>query len=222
MTNSRRQERSHDTTSRWYDAGLKLHWFGRYRRFRCSQLAAAGPVSGKTVIDFGCGTGLLYDFIVQQANRPGRYVGIDPGRKMLAMAYGKHPAAADRLLVRNGLIPQLPVRNNAADMVFSSLVTHQLPGADKNILLREAFRILRPGGRLVMAEFGAPVNVAGRLSGWYLRAVWGRIIPAIGRGCEENLAGRLPAMIVAAGFGSVVTTAVWKGMVHVMAATKPA
>lgn len=215
------RERSHDTTSRFYDFGLKLHWFGRYRRFRRSQLAAAGPLAGKTILDFGCGTGLLYDFLRQQAERPGLYVGIDPGQKMLAMARTKYQAAVDHLLVRNAVLPQLPVAGRTIDIFVSSLVTHQLPRASKELLLREAYRVLKPGGRLVLAEFGAPVNLPGRLSGWYLRAVWGRILPAIGRGCDDNLAGRLPGLIAAAGFGSVTTVAVWKGMVHVMAAVKP-
>jgi hypothetical protein len=48
--------------------------------------SAVGPLTGKSVLDIGCGTGLLLDY-----NTPGRYVGVDPSRKMLDRLIAKHP-----------------------------------------------------------------------------------------------------------------------------------
>ena len=120
-------------------------------RQRTINLACIQP--GEQVLDVGCGTGTLAIEVARRVGRAGRVAGVDPGAQQIARARAK--AARRNLPVefQVGVIEQLPFPNQTFDVVFSTLMMHHLPKSLKRQGLAEIARVLKPGGRLVIADF---------------------------------------------------------------------
>ncbi len=117
-------------------------------------LLPAGPI--EDLLDLGTGTGRMLSVL---ADRAERCVGIDYSREMLAVARANLEAAGKRnWQVRHGDLYQLPFPGASFDVAVIHQVLHYLE--DPAEALAEAARVLRPGGRLLVADF-APHEVAG-------------------------------------------------------------
>lgn len=99
-------------------------------------------------VDLGCGTGEL---LLSLSSRADRVIGVDSSPNMLKQARQKTIAAQDRVDLRLGEMEHLPVRDGEADLAIANMVLHHLvmPAA----AIREIHRILKPGGRLLIADF---------------------------------------------------------------------
>jgi ubiquinone/menaquinone biosynthesis C-methylase UbiE len=150
---------------------LDACWFrGQGRKLRKQALTLARLQPGDIVLDVGCGTGTLAleaQRAVGTAGRvygrvSGRVYGIDPGEEQIARARSK--AALRRLPVefQVGVIEQLPFPDATFDVVFSTLMMHHLPAPLKGQGLAEIARVLKPRGRLVIADFTRKQDRAGR------------------------------------------------------------
>jgi arsenite methyltransferase len=107
--------------------------------------------SGETVVDLGCGAGFDALLAAAMVGPAGRVIGIDMTPAMLAKA--RRNAASLGLTnaeFREGYLEALPLPDAAADVVISNGVINLCP--DKATVLAEAFRALRPGGRLQVAD----------------------------------------------------------------------
>lgn len=134
----------------WLDTCL-FRGQGRQLRQRTIMLADLQP--GEAVLDVGCGTGTLAIEAQRGAGSTGRVVGIDPSEGQIARARVK---AARRKLPTEfqiGVIEQLAFPDQTFDVVLSSLMMHHLPASLKRQGLAEIVRVLKPGGRLVIADF---------------------------------------------------------------------
>jgi ubiquinone/menaquinone biosynthesis C-methylase UbiE len=172
----------------------------RERRFRgaLADLVAAALPEGGSLVDVGCGTGTFA--IAFAARRPdARVVGVDGDPAILALAGRKPGAGAVDWL--EGLAGALPLPDASADAVTMSLLLHHLLPADKHAALADARRVLRPGGRLHIADWGRPHDPAMRATFTLLQVIDGFA------NTRDHSAGRLPAIVAAAGFGSVATHA---------------
>ena len=123
----------------------------RELRLRTANLARVQP--GEAVLDVGCGTGTLAMEVARRVGRAGRVAGIDPGTQQIARA--RRSAARRNLPIefQIGVIEQLAFPDQTFDVVFSTLMMHHLPAPLKRQGLAEIARVLKPGGRLVIADF---------------------------------------------------------------------
>jgi len=135
---------------------------GQWRELRQRTADLAQLQSGETVLDVGCGTGTLAIEVARRVGRAGRVAGIDPGTEQIARARAK--AARHHLPIefQVGVIEQLPFPDQTFDVVFSTLMMHHLPAGLKRQGLAEIARVLKPGGRLVIADFTHKKERAGQ------------------------------------------------------------
>jgi arsenite methyltransferase len=133
------------------------------------------------VLDLGCGRGAQLLAVAKLLPR-GRAVGIDLWR---ADQTGNSPDAtrcnaeregvADRIELETGDITRLPFADGIFDLVISSLVLHNIPSAaGRRAAIDEAVRVLRPGGRLAIADLRATDRHRARLQELGLTDVWRR------------------------------------------------
>jgi ubiquinone/menaquinone biosynthesis C-methylase UbiE len=124
---------------------------GRKLRLRTADLAHIQP--GEKVLDVGCGTGTLAIEVQQRVGETGRVFGIDPGSQQIARARAKATRRHLPIDFQRGVIEQLPFPDQTLDVVLSTLMMHHLPASLKRQGLAEIARVLKPGGRLVIADF---------------------------------------------------------------------
>jgi len=111
----------------------------------------AGLISGESVVDLGCGSGLDSLFAARFVGPIGHVLGVDFVPAMIARAQRViAEAGAENVEARLADAGALPVESKSIDAVIVNGIFNLNP--DKRALLSEVFRVLRPGGRLVAAE----------------------------------------------------------------------
>lgn len=190
--------------TKYYDTVVAL--LTRERRWRTAAVGQLGLQPGDVVVDIGCGT--ASSAILMRRSQPGaRVIGVDPDPEVLGIARAKVRKA--------GLDPEdiefVPgMGDKAAELlgprtaskVVSSLVLHQCPVPMKKAIITNMFELLRPGGELVIADYGWQRSPFMRLG--FRLVQW-----ADGKAdTQPNADGILPELIARAGFVDVTEAAV--------------
>ncbi|MEN8134044.1 MAG: methyltransferase domain-containing protein [Thermodesulfobacteriota bacterium] len=139
--------------------GLPLEFIpneSKSRSYGCgSPVNDAGLQPGETVVDLGSGSGVECFLAAEKVGPTGRVFGIDMTEEMLALAKESQKSVAEKLGYNNlefryGYLENVPLEDAAANVVISNCVINLSP--DKRRTLHEIFRVLKPGGRLVVAD----------------------------------------------------------------------
>ncbi len=167
--------------------------------FGCGNPTAIDALKpGETVLDLGSGGGIDCFLAAKMVGPTGRVIGVDMTPEMLDLA-DRNLAKVGATIVefRRGEIESLPVESATVDVIISNCVINLSP--DKDAVFREAFRVLKPGGRLQVSDLvwtkPVPVALAGDAAAW-AECVGGAILESEYR-----------AKIEAAGFESVTSVA---------------
>lgn len=194
-----------------------IRWGLREDAFKQALIRQARLEKARQVLDLGCGTAtltlrmkLLYPYT--------EVVGIDGDPKILAIAKAKAKRAGVRLQLDYGMAQQLPYVDHSFDRVLSSLMLHHLTQQHKQQTLAEAFRVLKPGGELHIADWTKPQNHLMGTAFLLVRMLDGFETTA------DSVEGRLPQLISEAGFTDVRQTQSWNtvlGTIGLFAAQKP-
>jgi SAM-dependent methyltransferase len=160
--------------------------------FKSRLLEQATLQPGERVLDVGCGTGTLA--IQAKRGQPSAaIVGLDGDPEVLRRARRKASGAGVEVDFDEGFSTELPYADSSFDVVLSTLFFHHLTGSDKRRTAAEIFRVLKPGGRLEVADWGRPADPAMRILSTSIRLLDGF------EQTRDNLAGSLPEIFEDAG-----------------------
>jgi SAM-dependent methyltransferase len=210
MTPSTDTSAKHDTAAASYIPALRFPWLTRFydsvlaatlreEHFKRLLAAQAGLVPGLRVLDLGCGTATL-TVLLKRACPHARVVGLDGDPAVLALARKKIVAAGVTIALHEGMAWAPPFETGSLDRVVSSLVFHHLTTEQKRHTLSAVRRVLRPGGELHVADWGAAQNLLMRVAFFGIQLLDGFATTA------DNVAGRLVPLMREAGFVDVEQT----------------
>lgn len=141
----------------YYDFVTNFMTLGHARLLRRQTVDHALISSGDSVLDVGCGTGEV-TLLAKTRAKNGKVFGIDPAPEMIAVARKKAARKGLYIEFRVGVIESLPFPDASMDVVTSSLMMHHLPEELKVRGLAEIYRVLKPGGRILIADFMRPTD----------------------------------------------------------------
>jgi demethylmenaquinone methyltransferase/2-methoxy-6-polyprenyl-1,4-benzoquinol methylase len=160
-----------------YDRMGGILSFGQDRRWRRAIVQAVDPRPGQRVLDVATGTGLVASELVRQGGCD--VVALDQSDAMLAGArarLARHPELAQRITFVQGEAERLPFGENEFDaLTFTYLLRYV---EDRAATMRELVRVVKPGAKLGMVEFGVP-HRAPLKAAWRLYTRTG--LPLLGR-----------------------------------------
>ncbi len=203
-----------DWLTPFFDMLLAVVGLGDAFKERVLEKARIQP--DERLLDVGCGTATL--LLAAKSRYPTlSAIGMDSDERVLALARKKIQKKGLEVEVMLARAEALPFDSSSFDVIVSTLIFHHLPTEIKKQAMREIHRVLRPGGRFLLADFAKP-------QGLVLTIVFA-VATLMGsdeiRYLQDNKAGKLPLFLEEAGFVVQELLPRYKG-VQFLLATKEA
>ena len=183
-----------DALTRIYDPVVAIT--SREGAFKRRLLEHARIKDGEAVLDIACGTGTLA-IEIKKDNPKAKVAGLDGDRTILAKARAKAKEAGVKIEWQRGLSNELPYDGRSFDCVVSTLFFHHLTDEAQADTAEEIRRVLRLGGRVLIADWGRPQDPLMRMMFLNVQLLDGF------RNTSSNVAGKLPEFLRDAGLKRV-------------------
>jgi ubiquinone/menaquinone biosynthesis C-methylase UbiE len=180
--------------TRFYDPLVRITCREIYFKKRMLELAELQP--GEKVLDVGCGTGTLLLQISKHQPNAVLY-GLDGDSGILAIAKSKAQKFNTKINWIEAFSTDIPLPDDSMDLVTNSLMIHHLMPSDKETTFAEMFRVLDPGGKLILVDWGKPSNLFFRGLFKFIRILDGH------PNTLDHLKENIPKKISKAGFMDV-------------------
>lgn len=142
----------------FYDGFTRLFFGKKFEKI----VEAIRPKAGSHLIDIGCGPGEVLLQIHKKYPHV-KLIGLDIDPEILKIAEKKLKKMNIHIPLKEASATEIPFPDESFDIAVSSLMIHHLKTEDKKKFLHEAFRILRPGGKMYLFDFAPPKTYFGKL-----------------------------------------------------------
>jgi predicted amidohydrolase YtcJ/SAM-dependent methyltransferase len=132
------------------EAVTQIVFLGRRRRVYARIAALSGARRGDAVLDVGCGGGYLARLLAAAVTPGGHVTGVDPAGAAISYARRRAPGNCSFAV---GVAQDLHLPDGSFDVVTCTLAVHHIPEAERPAAFGEMYRVLRPGGALLVADF---------------------------------------------------------------------
>jgi ubiquinone/menaquinone biosynthesis C-methylase UbiE len=196
----------------FYDTLVKLMSFGKDKAIRKASVELAQINPGDKVLDVGCGTGDLTLEAKKLAGSTGEVHGTDASPNMIEQARQKTARTGIDVTFQVGLVEDIDFPENQFDVVLSSLMMHHLPDGLKQEGLAEIYRVLKPGGRLLIVDMQSTIGgtFAQRLSDFMITVHGGHTT------MQDNVTKQI-SFVEAAGFSIAETEKINRQLSYILA-----
>lgn len=206
------QHHAGDVLIRWagpYDAAMRL-WGRGGRRWRSGLADRLGLRPGDRVLDVASGTGHLTVELARHVSPGGSVVGIDAAEEMVAQATRSNRLRGLPVVFQTARAQQLPFPDDSFTAATCTLALHHINPRDRLTAVEEIRRVLKPGGRLLIADFQpAPGQPARFLTG-----------VLFGHAIAERPLDQAASLLETAGFTDLVRDGSSVGWIGIVTAIK--